>query len=34
MARYVIMSRISPEALKEPADLRTPAERVCGEIKT
>lgn len=34
MAHYVILSRVSPEALKEPADFRKLAERVSAEIKT
>lgn len=33
MARYVILSRISPDALHDPSDLRKLAERVSGEIK-
>lgn len=33
MARYVMMSQISPDALKEPSDFRTFAERVSAEIK-
>lgn len=33
MAHYVILSRVSPEALKEPSDFRKLAERVSAEIK-
>ena len=33
MAHYVILSRVSPEALKEPSDFRRLAERVSAEIK-
>lgn len=33
MAHYVILSRVSPEALKEPADFRKLAERVSAAIR-
>lgn len=33
MAHYVILSRISPDALTEPADFRKLAEQVKSEIK-
>ena len=33
MAHYVILSQISPDALQEPSDFRTLAERVSAEIK-
>lgn len=33
MAHYVILSRISPDALTEPADFRQLAEKVEAEIK-
>lgn len=33
MAHYVILSRISPDALQEPSDFRKLAERIKGEIR-
>lgn len=33
MAHYVILSKISPDALEEPSDFRKLAERVSAEIK-
>lgn len=33
MAHYVILSRISPDALAAPSDFRALAERVKGEIR-
>lgn len=33
MSHYVILSKISPDTLKEPSDFRDLAERVSAEIK-
>lgn len=33
MAHYVILSRMSPDALEQPSDLRKLAERLSAEIK-